>query len=138
MGPSSDSGWGILALTRSQLGFLTSRSAAARAAGAGELHLNGVLWGLPGTDGSSDHPEQVSASAEVVERLGFDSVTSYNWMQYAPMPELATDYGPYSQVAPAGWKRFVDNYPVPYLPNVSMGWDSSPRTVQSDEFAPLG
>jgi Glycosyltransferase WbsX len=110
----------------------------ARAAGAGELHLNGVLWGLPGTDDSSDRPEQVSASPKVVEWLGFDSVTSYNWMQYAQMPELATDYGPYSQVAAAGWKRFVDSYPVPYFPNVSMGWDSSPRTVQSDEFAPLG
>ncbi len=110
----------------------------ARAAGAGELHLNGVLWGLPGADDSGEHPEQVSASAKEVEWLGFDSVTSYNWVQYAHMPQVATDYGLYSEVATAGWKRFADNYRVPYLPNVSMGWDSSPRTVQSDEFAPLG
>lgn len=24
--------------------------------------------------------------------------------------------------------------PVPYFPNITMGWDSSPRTVQSDVF----
>lgn len=110
----------------------------ARAAGAGELHLNGVLWGLPDADELSDRPEQRSATAAVVGRLGLDSVTSYNWMQYTPMPDLATEYGPYSETAASGWKWFVDSYPVPYLPNVSMGWDSSPRTVQSDEFLPLG
>jgi hypothetical protein len=97
-----------------------------------------LINGLGGAEEASDHPEQLSASAKVVERLGLDSVTSYTWVQYVQMPELATEYGPYSELAAAGWKRFVDNYPVPYLPNVSMGWDSSPRTVQSDEFAPLG
>jgi hypothetical protein len=110
----------------------------ARQAGVGELHLNGVLWGLPDANDVSDRPEQRSATAGVVDRLGLDSVTSYNWMQYTPMPELATQYGPYSEAAAAGWKRFVDAYSVPYLPNVSMGWDSSPRTVQSDEFLALG
>ena len=128
-------GLGGLAEAAVQLARFRERSAAG---GAGELHLNGVLWGMPGEEQRAGRPEQVSVSADVVTRLGFDSVTSYNWMQYVPMPDLATEYGPYSEEAAAGWKRFADSYPVPYLPNVSMGWDSSPRTVQSDEFAPLG
>ncbi len=80
----------------------------------------------------------MSADPDVGRRLGFDSVTPYNSAQYVEMTDLATDYGPYSEVAGAGWTRFSENYPVPYLPNVSMGWDSSPRTVQSDEFLPRG
>lgn len=107
----------------------------ARAAGAGELHLNGVVWSLPDDNGTT-RPEQ--GSAGVVERLGLDSVSSYTWAHYVGMGELATDYGPYSERAAAGWKHFVDAYQVPYIPNVTVGWDSSPRTVQSDELAPVG
>ena len=128
-------GLGGLAEAAAELARFRERAAAG---GAGELHLNGVLWGMPGEAERAGRPEQVSVTAEVVTRLGFDSVTSYNWMQYVPMADLATEYGPYSEAAAAGWKRFAGGYPVPYLPNVSMGWDSSPRTVQSDEFAPLG
>ncbi len=33
---------------------------------------------------------------------------------------------------------FTDRYLLPYFPNVSVGWDSSPRTVQSDRFVLQG
>jgi hypothetical protein len=33
------------------------------------------------------------------------------------------------------WKDFIDKYPgILYTPNVSMGWDASPRCMQSDKF----
>jgi hypothetical protein len=30
------------------------------------------------------------------------------------------------------------DYDVPYFPNVTMGWDSSPRTIQSEVWEPIG
>ena len=33
---------------------------------------------------------------------------------------------------------FSKNYKVPYFPNVTVGWDSSPRTVASDKYDYLG
>jgi hypothetical protein len=35
----------------------------------------------------------------------------------------------------AYWKKFITDYPnILYTPNVSMGWDASPRCMQSDKF----
>jgi hypothetical protein len=33
------------------------------------------------------------------------------------------------------WGQLKKRWPVPYFPNVSMGWDSSPRTTQSDPLS---
>jgi hypothetical protein len=97
-----------------------------RAAGFPGLHLNAVLWGLP-----------KQSVDEVIRRLGFDSTTSYVWIHHHPLPDFpATDY---AKAAAAyfrglqrggghnGLERPVSSLPVPYHPNVSMGWDSSPR-----------
>jgi hypothetical protein len=32
------------------------------------------------------------------------------------------------------WREEAVRFPVPYFPNVTMGWDASPRTVQSDRW----
>ncbi len=104
----------------------------ARAAGAGKLHLNAVVWGL---ENSMLRHQYVCVPPEVVTRLGFDSVTSYTWFQYVAMEGgLTMDYSAFAGDAAAGWQALRDAYPVPYIPNVTMGWDPSPRTVQSEEF----
>jgi hypothetical protein len=36
------------------------------------------------------------------------------------------------------WSKIVTEVPLPYYPNASMGWDSSPRTTQSDAFLNVG
>jgi len=36
------------------------------------------------------------------------------------------------------WRRVHSEYSLPYYPNVTMGWDASPRTVQSDVHANVG
>ena len=36
------------------------------------------------------------------------------------------------------WRRFRGEYRVPYYPNVSMGWDPSPRCDQRDKFDSSG
>jgi hypothetical protein len=42
------------------------------------------------------------------------------------------------RVAAAHWRVADGEYGVPFYPNVTMGWDSSPRTVQSDVYESLG
>ena len=36
------------------------------------------------------------------------------------------------------WVRMCREYDIPYFPNVTMGWDSSPRTIQSEIWEPVG
>ena len=91
-----------------------------RKAGLPGLHLNAVGWG-----------NQVTPA--VIKALGIDSVTSYCWAHHAGMDEHpATPYPAYVERSAASWEQQKKRWPVPYYPNVSMGWDSSPRTTQSD------
>ncbi len=110
--------------------------ARARAAGAGELHLNAIAWGL----GENVPPHQRGFRPlpdSLISALGFDSVTSYNWFQHVPFRgELTADYEHITAAASGGWPKFAETYSVPYYPNVLMGWDASPRAVQSEEFRP--
>lgn len=103
--------------------------------GLGPLHLNAVVWGLRILQ--TEH--KIEDVNQVVSALGFDSVTSYVWIHHQPLSTFPeTDYTTYAQLASADWRRFRNEYRVPYFPNVTMGWDSSPRTVQSDRYDPIG
>lgn len=127
--PKLIEGLGGVEGTRAALDDLRRRVAAA---GAGELHLNAIAKGLtvlPQESTSFDGPD-------LVDRLGFDSVTSYVWVHHHELPELETDYITVVDEAAEGWAALAERYPVPYYPNVTVGWDSSPRTVQSDLFDP--
>ncbi|MDX3001749.1 glycoside hydrolase family 99-like domain-containing protein [Kribbella solani] len=107
------------------------RSRAAQA-GYPELHLNAVIREravLPEDGVALDGPALVS-------RLGFDSVTSYVWVHHHPMPTRMTPYAEMRAQAADGWKRYAAEYDQPYFPNVTVGWDCSPRTVQSDRHNP--
>ncbi|HEX2513088.1 MAG TPA: glycoside hydrolase family 99-like domain-containing protein, partial [Chloroflexota bacterium] len=37
-----------------------------------------------------------------------------------------------------GWRERCRRFPLPYHPNVSMGWDSTPRTVPTERYDPVG
>jgi hypothetical protein len=98
------------------------------------LHLNAVAWGqaiLPGETKPAD-------LAQVIRELGFDSATSYVWIHHAALPQLQTDYNYVRDIYNSHWDRVATLYGVPYFPNVSMGWDSSPRARQQDEFGNFG
>lgn len=127
--PSLVSGLGGVDQTRTALDEFRQR---ARAAGIGEIHLNAIAKGLtvlPQESAEFDGPE-------LVTRLGFDSVTSYVWVHHHELPELETDYASLIDEAAQGWDVLAERYPLPYYPNVTVGWDASPRTVQSDTFDP--
>lgn len=90
----------------------------ARAAGVGELHLATVPTQFVSGDGAHNH----------LAELGFDSVNDYNWAGDWPAGQSIVPYSQWRERAEARRyesKRKVD---VVYAPNVSVGWDSTPRT----------
>ena len=105
------------------------------AAGFPGLHLNAVVRGVKILPGE----QQVKDPAALLKTLGFDSTTSYVWIHHIGLKHFPVT--PYRDVAAEMkpfWRKAPAEYGVPYHPNVTMGWDSSPRTVQSDVFAPVG
>jgi hypothetical protein len=102
-----------------------------KAEGFRDLHLNGVLW----------NPHALSSAgvrmdaSNLVETFGFDSVTSYVWIHHARLDAFPeTDYNRVRDAYLAYADRIAREISVPYYPNITMGWDSSPRTLPSDTF----
>jgi hypothetical protein len=123
--------FGSIEATRAALDQFRTK---AKKAGFSDIHLNAVVWGhsiLPG--------EQKPANpANVVKRLGFDSVTSYVWIHHVSLPEMQTDYKYVQEEYFKYWTKAQSLFDVPYYPNVTMGWDSSPRAHQDDPFGNFG
>jgi hypothetical protein len=125
-------GLGGIEQTRDALEHFRNRT---RQAGLGEIHLNAVVWGvqiLP-TEKKITDPEQM------LKVLGFDSTTSYVWVHHHWMKQFpTTQYPAYRDEVIAGWPKLAGQFSLPYYPNVSMGWDASPRTIQSDTYVNRG
>ena len=101
-----------------------------KAAGFPDVHINVVSWGQPILPS-----EKVPVdSAKLVRELGFDSVTSYVWIHHVSLPSQQTDYNVVRDGYFKYWDKAVGMFNVPFFPNVTMGWDSSPRCNQSDVF----
>lgn len=106
----------------------------AKAAGLPGLHLNAVVWEsvvLPSE-------KTVVEPRKVVHDLGFDSVTSYVWVHHVGLPSQQTDYNAARDQYFNYWSKAATAYDVPYYPNITMGWDPSPRADQSQEFGNFG
>lgn len=86
--------------------------AKAKAAGLPGIYLNAVGWG--------------PLSNEMVEALGIDSVTSYCWVHHIGLP-TDTRYADWAKRSVELWPQMRDKWKVPYFPNVSVGWDNTPR-----------
>ncbi len=96
-----------------------------RAAGFPDVHLNAVAFGVNG----------LSNLPEVLPSLGIRSVTSYTWAHHCEMREFpASEYAGMFEQAEAFWRKAPQVFGLPYHVDVSMGWDPSPRTCQSDRY----
>lgn len=127
-------GLGGLEATRKALEDFRRR---ARIAGHPGLHLNAVVWGVTVLPSEMSLPDPAS----VVEALGLDSITSYAWVHHYDPATHGFPVGSYAEALKRNtrvWREYRAQFTVPYYPNVSMGWDSSPRTIQSDGFGPRG
>jgi hypothetical protein len=64
---------------------------------------------------------------EVIEKLGFDSLTHYQIVQ---MTNVDRDYNEAMKDVALMWNRISDSYSADYYPHVSVGWDTSPRAFR--------
>ena len=103
-------------------------------AGLKGVHWNIVAWGRPILP-VENPPENI---AELIRQLGFDSATSYVWIHHVGLPETQTDFNQVRDEYFKHWDVAAKEYSVPYMPNVTVGWDSSPRCDLSDEWGNWG
>ncbi len=105
-------------------------------AGLGKLHLNAIVWGIKILEGESN---STLSGRDLIE-LGFDSVMSYVWVHEHEIPHFPeTEYSEYRKICENDFhvltKRFEG---IPYYPNVTCGWDPSPRANQTDIYENRG
>lgn len=106
-------------------------------AGHPGLHLNVIHRGLavlPIESASHD-------IGRIVERLDVTSVGSYVWVHHSSINADGFPQASYARMAAESyvmWEKHKAMFDVPYHPNVTMGWDSSPRTIQSDVYEARG
>lgn len=104
-----------------------------RDAGHPGLHLNAILWQseiLPTTSVRHD-------VTQLIQQLGFDSATSYVWVHHADLDALAfpaADIESLRDSAFIEYERYAAELDIPFYPNVTVGWDPSPRTRQDQDY----
>lgn len=96
-------------------------------AGLNGVHINVVDWQLKNRGDAS----------KLLRVLGVDSVTSYTWVHHVPLKKLGFPTVDYMDVA----ERYLNyahqarqRYGLPYYPNVTMGWDPTPRMNKGQPF----
>jgi hypothetical protein len=108
-------------------------SARSRAAGYGGVHLDAVMWGF------SVLPSEVPQHdpAELIKALGIDSASSYVWVHHADLGSAAGRMQSWESVAEAAfaaYEKYSAEVPVPFHPNVTVGWDATPRLGADVEY----
>ena len=73
----------------------------------------------------------------MITQLGFDSFASYVYVHHGyPAKFPVTPYDELRDSYFKNWENDLSHFGLPYIPNVTMGWDPSPRTTQSDNNCP--
>jgi hypothetical protein len=103
-------------------------------AGLKGVHWNLVAWGKP----ILPVEKPPSNTPELIKMLGFDSSTSYVWIHHVSLPDTQTDYNYVRDAYFEHWDKAKSEYGVPYFPNVTMGWNPTPRCDPNSEWAPVG
>jgi hypothetical protein len=94
-------------------------------AGFPGLHLQVIAFG-----GNEQNPGLLSyelskgmSNSELAAYLGIKSVTKYNWGQGEGVEDYIA-WGEQAMIRRGHWDEALD---IPYFPNVSIGWDDTPR-----------
>jgi len=123
--------FGSLRATRQAMDLMRQK---AKDAGLKGVHWNLVAWGNPILPSEKTPADFV----ELSEKLGFNSVTSYVWVHHSVLPETQTDFNWVRDHYFEYWEEARNKFKVPYYPNVTMGWDPSPRCSPETEWANVG
>jgi hypothetical protein len=106
----------------------------ARRHGHGGVHVDAVVWGF------SVLPQEVPMESpeSLLATLGFASASSYVWIHHidssAQEFPRATNWTEVGEEAFATYQDYHDRLPVPFHPNVTAGWDASPRVARDAPF----
>ena len=96
-------------------------------AGFPGLHIQFIGWGDNGkprlTGGQYAEGKSIN---EIIELLGINSVTTYNWTGSG----INEDYLKWGENAMSLQQKWDSTLTIPYFPNVSIGWDNTPRYPQ--------
>ena len=99
----------------------------AMAAGLKGVHLNIVDYQLRGN----------ADPTKLLNTIGADSVTTYTWIHVVPLKQLGFPTVDYMEVASRYMnyeKVALTKYKLPYHPNITMGWDPTPRMDAQQKF----
>jgi hypothetical protein len=105
----------------------------ARAAGLPGVHVNGIWYDILET-----HPAcSACPQPEWETRIKINSYTTYNntcvgkiWFAGSLRVDYKKSADEYAEIA----RKAMTDLPAPYYPVITMGWDSSPRTIQSEIY----
>jgi hypothetical protein len=116
-----------------------------KAAGFPDLHLNVVIRGGYIIGGGAlvisedDKPLTDYDQDEIGIELGFNSLGSYTWHHHVTFPEFpTTKYTYVREKAVKHWSKMAKEFKLPYYANVTCGWDSTPRTCNTDMYVLKG
>ncbi len=93
-------------------------------AGLPGVHLQMTVWWEGIVDLSGVDKNHRGSSKDCAVLLGFDSITHYQFAHYV---DVSQDYCAILEQVKAEWARIDREYPMPYFPGVSVGWDNNPR-----------
>jgi len=124
-------GFGSIEATKAAMKRMSDK---ARVAGLQGVHWNLVAWGNP----ILPVEKPPANTADLIKSLGFDSSTSYVWIHHVALPETQTDYNDVRDAYFSHWDIAKAEYGVPYYPNVTMGWDPTPRCDLDSEWEAVG
>ena len=115
-------GLGGVAASRDAFDWFRAEAVKAQLPG---LHLQLTYWSekackQSGVDGNG----KITTGRDLVKQLGFDSMSHY---QFCHFTNLDRDYNLIMQDVVKEWARLGNEYPIPYFPHVSVGWDGNPR-----------
>ncbi|SDC90535.1 glycosyltransferase WbsX family protein [Niabella drilacis] len=95
-----------------------------KAAGFPGLHLQGILWSALPASISGVPGDKIQTQDKVLTYFGFKTITNYCW---AHLQRPSGDYEKWADASTAMWSGFDHDFSIPYLPNVTIGWDPNPR-----------
>lgn len=94
-------------------------------AGLPGVHLQFTMWSDGATNISGVDGEK-NVSAREFGSLGFDSCSHYQFVHFTNIDRNYEDVLPDVK---AEWARLEKEFPFPYFPHISMGWDNNPRFI---------
>lgn len=118
-------GLGGVAATKAALEWFDAH---VRSAGFTGIHLDVIVRGqneLPGG------VEPAADTDRLVSELAFSSASSYVWIHHAEAAAVGfpkADWEKVRDLAFESYERTADRLPIPFYPNVTVGWDCTPRT----------